>query len=122
MKDRYDPEFENRRLAQLCAECLHGEDINGEVVFYCLRDKNQLEAATWFFSAEDMALARESGFKTMLMRFLDDHISWRARLGLENNRGGCVKISGSQASIEWLPDDEAERLIEQKRNTAAGID
>lgn len=119
---KYDPEFEDRRLQQLCAECLHSEVVNGEVVFHCLGENNQLDVAIWFMSGEDLALARASGFKTMLMRFLDDHVSSRNRQGLPNSRGGSVTISGSQASIEWLPDGEAERLIQQKRQAAEGID
>lgn len=122
MKEKYDPDFENRHLEQLCAECLQGEDVNGDVVFHCLDGKNELEVAIWFMSAEDMALARASGLKTMLMRFLDDHVSCRARLGLPNSRGGCVTISGSKASIQWLRDGEAEQLIVQKRREAARID
>lgn len=120
--DKYDPEFEDHQLQKLCAECLHSENIDGEVVFHCLDDRNELEVAKWFLSAEDMALARASGFKTMLMRFLDDHISWRTRQGLPNSRGGCVTIAGSRASIKWLPDGEAERLIQQRQRSGEGVD
>lgn len=122
MERKCDPEFERGRLQQLCAECLHGEDITGEVIFRCTGEENQLDVATWFMSSEDFSLARESGFKTMLMRFIDDNVSARHQLGLPNSREGRVLISGSRATIEWLPDGDAERLIKQKRRPAAGID
>ncbi|AZR42998.1 hypothetical protein [Marinobacter salarius] len=120
MHDIYDPQFEPDRLNELAEQCLSGTDINGDVVFRCCSEVNQLDIATWCFPENDQERIRESNFHFLLMSLLDDLIIYRTRCGLENSRDGCVSVRGSEASIRWLKDGEGELLAKQLSEAEEG--
>lgn len=112
MDSYFDPRFEESRINQLVKQFLLTEEIQGTVVFGCLEKVNILTYSSWFFDNDTNENLKESGFRDLLLRLIDNLREYRASFNLPFARDGVIEIYQSSASISWLKDGEAEPLID----------
>jgi hypothetical protein len=112
MDDYFDHSFEENRINQLVKQFLLSEEIKGTVVFGCLEKENILNYSTWFFDDDTNKNLKESGFRDLLLRLIDNLREYRASFNLPLARDGIIEIYKSSASISWLKDGEAGSLID----------
>jgi len=117
--EKFDISFEKKRLKLLQDQCLSDDRFNGEIVFGCLPKSNRNDFATWFFEDREMTIFHENGFRTFIQALIEILAEYRQVYGIKPNKDCCIKVVGSELTIEWLADNSAEKLIDNKRNVNA---
>ena len=107
----YDPSFQERRLRDLSARYLATNTAQGTVVFQADSEEITIARATFFFEDKSaFPWFKETGFRDLLIYFLDIMIRYRNLHEVENANEGLVHIDGGNMSIEWLPTGQASVL------------
>ncbi|WP_138438085.1 hypothetical protein [Marinobacter shengliensis] len=106
----YDASFAQTRLDRLAGQLLSGTNISGDILFIADDEDGGVLGSTWMFEDEDSKLLKELNFKFMLMELLNVLIRYRASHNDTDTLCGVIRLSNSEADLQWLPEAEVQNM------------
>tara|TARA_R110002050_G_scaffold57423_5_gene129169 strand:+ start:82372 stop:82758 length:387 start_codon:yes stop_codon:yes gene_type:complete len=117
MNKKFDQKFEAKRLDRLRIQCLSDVNISGEIIFAAMDDNfPYINQSAWMFQNNDNQILRDRGYKYYMLPLLDVFAEYRSHYAGLECRGGVIRLKDSVGVIVWMPQIEAEALINARRN------